>query len=154
MELVGFKKLHENAKFPERGSELAGGWDVTTTEIEKVRDDFYICKLGFSLELPKGKKLTLIPRSSQTKTRWMVINSPGLGDEDYRGEYQYRFTAIPSGVKEENGSFVLTYDEFPFKVGDRIGQVYLEDVIPIKFFERDELTETKRGEGGFGSTNK
>lgn len=150
---VNFKKINKNATIPERGSEFAGGWDVTATEIEQVSEDFVICKIGFALGLPSGTKLTLVPRSSLTKTHWVVQNSPGLGDEDYRGEYQFRFRCIPSGIEYvESNVFKLKYDEFPFKLGERIGQVYLEEVIPMNFIEVEELPETKRSTGGFGST--
>lgn len=146
---VKIKKLHPDATLPKQATEFAGGWDVTTTEIIQESDDFVICKLGFALELPVGYKLTLVPRSSLTKTKWVLQNSPGLGDQDFLGEYQYRFRAIPSKTIFSN---TLAYDSFPYKVGDRIGQVYLEEVIPIEFEEVEELIITKRNTGGFGST--
>lgn len=155
---VKIKKLHPNAKFPEKASKLAGGWDVTVTEIIQESPDFVICKLGFALELPDGYKLTLVPRSSLTKTKWVLQNSPGLGDQDYLGEYQYRFRCIPTGIinvtsGEKSYDYrILKYEEFPYKIGDRIGQVYLEEVISIEFEEVEELSSSERGEGGFGST--
>ena len=69
---------------------------------------------------------------------------------DYLGEYQYRFRCIP--YKKMLLSDALEYERFPFKVGDRIGQIYLEEVIPIEFEEVEELSETIRGTGGFGSS--
>ena len=77
---VKFKKLHPDAKLPERADELCGGWDVTCTEIIYEAPDFVICKLGFALEIPAGYKVTLVPRSSFTKYKWILQNSPGLGD--------------------------------------------------------------------------
>ena len=156
---VKIKKFHKDAVTPKQATEFAGGWDVTVTEIKKVEDDLVICKLGFALQLPKGYKLTLVPRSSLTKTHWVLQNSPGLGDCDYRGEFQLRFRGIPIGYEKNPfknmGETVsnLTYEQFPFKIGDRVGQAYLEEVIPMEFKVVDELSETKRGEGGFGSTN-
>lgn len=91
-----------------------------------------------------------MPRSSLTKTRWFVQNMPGLGDADYTNEYQYRFRALPI---EYDLNFGLIYPEFPYKIGDRIGQIYLEEVIPIEFTEVDELEETER-KGGYGSTGE
>lgn len=152
---IGLKKINKNAVTPKRATEFAGGWDVVVTEIENISDDFVICKLGFALVLPIGYKLTLVPRSSLTKTHWVVQNSPGLGDMDFFGEYQYRFRCIPSGIEScDTNIFKLKYDSFPFKVGDRIGQVYIEEVIPLSFIEIEELPETKRNSGGFGSTGK
>lgn len=150
---IGFKKINENAIIPKRATNFAGGWDVFATEIEKISDDFVICKLGFALVLPEGYKLTLVPRSSLTKTHWVVQNSPGLGDSDFFGEYQFRFRCIPSDIdvlylNKQN----LKYEEFPFNVGDRIGQIYLEEVIPINFNIIDELPESNRNPNGFGST--
>lgn len=148
---VLIKKLNPNTKIPEKASELAGGWDVVATEIKLHGEDFAICKLGFALEIPEGYRLILVPRSSLTKTDWVLQNSPGLGDADYRGEYQYRFRCIPSGwVKGAD----FYYQNFPYRVGDRIGQIYLEKVIPIDFIETDTLDDTERGDGGFGSTGK
>lgn len=159
---VRFKKLHKNAKIPQRADELCGGWDVTCTEINQISSDVVVCKLGFALEIPAGYKLTLVPRSSFTMYKWILQNSPGLGDASYRGEYQYRFRAIPDKLSEFPESnqnpwdryIGLCYPEFPYKEGERIGQIYLEEVIPIEFEEVEELSETDRGDGGFGSSGK
>ena len=150
---IRIKKLNELAQIPKQAHAFDGGWDVVCTEIEQVSEDFVICKLGFSLDLPRGYKLTLVPRSSLTATHWIVQNSPGLGDEGFKNEYQYRFRALPTGVDRiSNANFKLSYPEFPYKVGDRIGQVYLEEVIPIVFTWVDALTDSSRGMGGYGST--
>lgn len=145
---IKIKKLHPNAVIPKQASELAGGWDVTCTEIIQEADDFVICKLGFALQPPPNYKITLVPRSSITKTNWILQNSPGLGDPDYLGEYQYRFRCIPNVSPNP-----FKYQEFPYKIGDRIGQLYLEEIIPINFVEVEELSDTERGTQGFGSTN-
>lgn len=150
---IKIKKLHPNATIPKQATELAGGWDVTVTEIEKAEDDLVICKLGFALQLPKNYKLTLVPRSSLTKTKWFIQNSPGLGDADYLQEYQLRFRALPFDVHvvDRFGGIALEYPKFPYKVGDRIGQVYLEEVIPIEFIEVDEF-DFENDRGGYGHT--
>jgi dUTP pyrophosphatase len=150
---IRIKKLNELAQIPKQAHAFDGGWDVVCTEIEQVAEDFVICKLGFALEVPERYKLTLVPRSSLTSTHWIVQNSPGLGDAHYRGEYQYRFRALPTGVfRKSNAVYKLSYPEFPYKVGDRIGQVYLEEVIPMTFKEVDYLYESERNTGGYGST--
>lgn len=146
---VKIKKLHKDAVIPQRATKLSGCWDVVTTEIIQESNDFVICKLGFALELPQNMELVLVPRSGFTKTKWILQNSPGQGDPDYTGEYQYRFRAIPVGLDYFD---YFIYPEFPYKVGDRIGQIYLREIIPIKFEEVEELSQTERGEGGFGST--
>jgi len=157
---VQFQKLHPEAQLPKRGSELAGGWDVTVTEIVEKEPGFVICKLGFALQPSVNHKVTIVPRSSLTGTQWNIQNSPGLGDPDYRGEYQVRFRAFPTSGYTTPGNFVLNepikvifeYPEFPYKVGDRVAQMYIEEIIPIEFEEVETLSETERGSGGFGSS--
>jgi len=155
---VNIKKIHKNAVLPKQASEFAGGWDVVCTEIIKEREDFVIYKLGFALQPPINYKVTLVPRSSLTKTYWILQNSPGLGDPDYTGEYQLRFRCIPTYIDrfylDNIESYVseLAYEKIPYNVGDKVGQLYLEEIIPIEFEEVDELPLTQRGEGGFGST--
>jgi dUTP pyrophosphatase len=153
---IKIKKVHPLAQLPVRADEGCGGWDVIATEIIKQADDFYVCKLGLKMQPESPNyKITLVPRSSLTKTNWILQNSPALGDWSFTGEYELRFRAIPQGLKgNTDWGYSLKYPEFPFKVGDRIGQIYLEEVIPIKFDESTELIETSRGAGGFGSTGK
>ena len=68
-----------------------------------------------------------------------------------------RFKGIPTNIDtlvNIQNTQVLTYDDFPYNIGDRVGQMYLEKIIPIEFEEVNSLVETKRGSGGFGSTGK
>lgn len=155
---VKFKKLNENAQLPTRGSEQAGAWDVYASEITKESDGYYIVSLGFATEIPEGFALRASPRSGLTKTNWYIANSPCLIDSDYRGDWQVRFRGVPTGIAIVDihgfNAYQLTYDEFPFQVGDRVAQIYLEEVLPVEFIEVKELDETTRGAGGFGSTGK
>jgi dUTP pyrophosphatase len=164
MEKIKFKKIHPLAQIPKKATELAGGWDVTVTELIKKSPNKIYCKLGFALKIPKGYRLNIVPRSSFTKYNWVMNNSPGLGDADYLDEYQIRFTAIPTGccsdkkvcasnVLETTSS--LTYDGFPYNIGDRIGQIYLSKIEDINFTEVKEFEELISDRvGGFGSTGK
>lgn len=156
---VYIKKTHPLAQLPKRATEYAGGWDVIATEIEKVSNDFVICKLGFIAQLPAGYKLTIVPRSSLTKTHWVMQNSPGLGDPDFFGEYQIRFRAMPINFKLNDPLFTkedeLVYPEFPYSIGERIGQVYIEKIIDTEFIEVDEIFKIGvRNPEGFGTTGK
>lgn len=141
--------VHPNAKLPVKGSANAACWDVYAAEITSLPEGTYIVRLGFKLQPPPGYKVVLIPRSSITNTWLIQQNSPGQGDEDYRGEYQYRFKTLPWYAYHNT----LKYYEFPYKVGDRIGQIYLEKVIDFEL-EEGVVDQTDRGEGGFGSTGK
>lgn len=157
---VRVKILNPNAVLPKQGSQHAGGWDLVPTEIIQESPDLFICKYGFAMQPPFDYKITIVPRSSITKTNWFIQNSPCLGDPDYIGEYMTRFRCTPIGVienhfngkEEKNETYKLLYSDFPFKVGERIAQMYVEEIIPIGFEIVDQLTETTRGDGGFGST--
>ncbi|HMT01966.1 MAG TPA: hypothetical protein PKD00_01435 [Burkholderiales bacterium] len=143
--------LKDNALVPLRATEFAGGWDVVATEIVQVEKDFVICKLGFSLQPPSNFKVTLVPRSSITKTKWVMTNSPGLIDPDFTGEVSMRFRCIPQYKSIFNPCY---YEKFPYKVGERVGQLYVESIIPIEWKITNNLTNHNRLPEGFGTTNK
>lgn len=158
---VKIKRSHENAQIPTRGTEKAGGWDIYATEIitDPEQPDFVRVMTGIHLQPEPGTMIRIAPRSSLTKTHWIIQNSPVLCDEDYTGEYEIRFRAFPIGAHYtgiENSNITLpiqlVYPEFPFKPGDRIAQLYKSSVLPIVWEVVTELEETARGAGGFGST--
>ncbi len=150
---VNILKIRQDFKLPEKGSEFAGGWDLTAAVVEHIADDLVVIKLGFCLQPPSNHKVTIVPRSSITKTKWVLTNSPALIDPDYNGEVMLKFRCIPNNLMTR----VLTgraFEEFPYKVGDRCAQMYLEKIIPIEFVEVPYIESSKRGDGGFGSTGK
>lgn len=154
---IEYIKTSKDSKTPHMASELAGGHDVTVTDIQHRFDGQVWCMLGLKVAVPEGYRLMIIPRSSITKSGYILQNSIGLIDADFRGEIQARFIAFPSGFDKlptSGDEFVtqISYPKFPYEVGDRIGQVYLEKIIPIEWEEVTELSETERGEGGHGST--
>lgn len=95
---------------------------------------------GLSFEIQSGYEVQIRPRSGLSlKTDLLVVNSPGTIDADYRGE-----------VKIILGNFGK--DNFTIKHGDRIAQMVLAPIHQAEFSVVDELSDTERGEGGFGST--
>jgi len=156
--VIKFKRLNSKAVIPNIMTLGAACLDVVATEI--IQNINYVTvKLGFATEIPEGFKVVMSPRSSFTQKGWVLQNSPCQIDSDYRGEWMLKFEAIPwtshLGWSEFSGqSISFKYPPFPYKVGDRVAQVWLEKVIPIEFEEVDELSSTERGGGGFGSTNK
>jgi dUTP pyrophosphatase len=141
---VRFKKKDESSKLPVKGSLNAACYDVYAHSIKVERPDKIIVGLGFMTEIPPGFKGTLVPRSSISKTPWFLANSMGIIDADYRGEWMM--------VLRTTGSVI--YDALPFEIGERCGQIYFEKVGDIEMEEVDELSDTARGTGGFGSTGK
>lgn len=138
---VKLKKLVDNVEIPFYASEGAACADVIAVSERFDKDGFVEYGLGFSLEIPTGYKVDIRPRSSiSSKTDLVLINSPGTIDSDYRGEIKVRFKPVkPVGAKR-------------YKVGDKIAQIMISPVLQMKFEEVNELSDTDRGEGGFGST--
>jgi dUTP pyrophosphatase len=137
---VKFKKISDNTIVPSRGSLDAACYDVYAHSIVHKDDGKVVVGLGFKTEIPVGYKAVLVPRSNLTKHHWVMNNSIGIIDSDYRGEWMCVFTAIKEG------------QDFPYSVGDRVAQFYLDEVYNIAFLEVKALSDTNRGEGGFGST--
>jgi dUTP pyrophosphatase len=147
-------KLFEGGKLPIKATEEAACYDVFVRDIEYNTNnkDKVTVYLGFATEIYKGWKGIIVPRSSQGKTYWSQLNSPGQVDADYRGEWMIKFTSIPTSNHSLIGQHYDT--EFPFKIGDRVAQIYFERVNEIDFIQVEELSVTERGDGGFGSTGK
>lgn len=151
---IKFKRLDENAVVPQRATALSGGLDIVATKIE-CDGEVVTVNTGLAMQPPPGYMIRISPRSSITKTRWILQNSPALGDADYTGEYILKFRSIPklSNHYSEAGELITEQvcDTFPFSVGDRVAQMWVEKVIDVVFVE-EELDQTDRGSGGFGST--
>ena len=167
---VKIKRLSENAVIPKYSLEGDGAQDLVATS--KNYDEFgnihYGTGLAFSI--PEGYVGLLFPRSSNAKKDLILSNSVGVLDSNYRGEVSFKFK--PSAVlysdipnPENNiGTISETFDDVilpnslvPFQeysIGDRIGQIIILPYPKIEFIEVDELGETNRGEGGYGSTGK
>jgi dUTP pyrophosphatase len=136
---VKIKLLHPEAKIPARFNETDACYDVYATSIAYIGHDRYEYGLGFALELPPNTQLDLRSRSSIYKTGMILSNSIGTGDEDYRGEYKAIFYHLIQSLPK-------------YKVGDRILQIQLRSREDVKFIPSLELGETKRSDGGYGST--
>jgi dUTP pyrophosphatase len=143
---------------PTRASDGAACYDVVATRIEVIEPRKIKVYLGFATEIPKGYKGCIVPRSSFTHQNWIMQNSPAQIDEDYRGEWMLKFQAIPDNYMEsgDEGAMIpgdFRYPNYPYKVGDRVAQIYFEKVQKAEFtISLDDLDETERGSEGFGST--
>ena len=140
---IKLQKVTEDARMPIKGSEHAAAYDVYAHSITETGGKVKV-GLGFKTEIPKGYKGIVVPRSNLTKFRWVLNNSYGVIDSDYRGEWMAIFTLIDNSDTDS--------DEFPYGVGDRVAQIYFEEVLPISFDVVPELEQSERGDGGFGST--
>ena len=142
--VISVKKIKDNAILPSRGSEYAAGWDLYAAIEEPISIAPHETKkigTGLAFELPNYTFGAIFPRSGlATKQGLRPANCVGVCDSDYRGEYI---------VAVHNDSESIRWVE----PGDRIAQLILMPYISMIFNEVDELTETKRGDGGFGSTD-
>jgi dUTP pyrophosphatase len=141
---IKFKKKDATSKLPVKGSLHAACYDVYVHKITIERPNKMILGLGFSTEIPEGYKGVVVPRSSISKENWVLANSIGIIDADYRGEWMMVFRCLGE----------MIYHPLPFGVGDRCGQIYFEEITPFEIEEVEDLSDTERGEGGFGSTGK
>src|SRR5690606_18700820 len=110
-----------------------------------------------AFEIPKGYVGLLFPRSSNSKKDLLLSNSVGVLDSGYRGEVMfkykpsYKFDIYPWNIYDYDGiEFIGDLHE----VGDRIGQLIIIPYPSVEFVESDDLSDTERGQGGFGSTGK
>ena len=141
---VRIKKLNENAVIPSYAKDGDAGMDLVATSIISETDTQITYGIGLALEIPNGFVGLIFPRSSVRKTRLILSNCVGVVDSGYRGELQATFNKINQNSIAEND----------YKVGDRIAQIMIIPHPPIEFKEVNDLSETERGEGGFGSTGK
>ena len=151
--LVNIKRLHENAVVPKYAKEGDAGLDLVATEILKDTPEQITYGTGLAIELPEGYVGLVFPRSSVRNTGLQLSNSVGVIDSGYRGEIQVTFNKIFDTEKIYDEIKILGNDNF-YKIGDRVAQIIIMKHPYILFSEVNELTETERGNGGFGSTGK
>ncbi len=132
------KRLHTDAKLPHYANHGDAGMDIYAVTKE-VKEKFIEYGTGLAFEIPNDHVMFIYPRSSLSNKDLIMANHVGVLDSGYRGELKLRFRKIGDDV----------YD-----IGEKIGQVIVVPFPKIEFEEVDELSETKRGEGGFGSTGK
>lgn len=137
---VKVKKLNENAVIPKYSKDGDAGLDLIATSVSQT--DLQITYgTGISMEIPNGYVGLVFPRSSIRKYDLSLSNSVGVIDSGYRGELMATF------------NLKNPYSEI-YEVGDRIAQIMIIPYPKIKFVESNELSDSDRGDGGFGSTGK
>lgn len=141
---VQVKKLKDSATTPTRGSEQAAGYDLYAAIDEAITiqpHETVKVGTGLAMVLPNDTFGAIFARSGlATKQSLRPANCVGICDSDYRGEYIVPLHNDSNEVKTINP-------------GDRIAQLVLLPFYPINFEEVEDLDETERGEGGFGSTD-
>jgi len=144
MEKVLVEIINQSANAnPSYESEFASGMDVRAKLVEPIRlqpSERIMLKTGIYVAIPEGYEIQVRPRSGLAhKHGIMVVNSPGTIDADYRGECNVLL------INTSNIPFVIN-------PGDRIAQFVLCPVAKVQWVNVETLSETKRGDGGFGSS--
>jgi dUTP pyrophosphatase len=140
---VKIKRLKPNAVIPTYAKEGDAGMDLVATSVISETHTQITYGLGVALEIPEGFVGLIFPRSSIRKTRLQLSNSVGVIDSGYRGELQATFNKIITTIENQKNDY---------KVGDRVAQIMIIPHPSIDFQEVEYLSNTQRGEGGFGST--
>lgn len=164
---IKYKKLREDAVAPYRRFDVDAGFDFTAIWKE-VKDKYTEYGTGIAIEIPSGYVGYLFPRSSVRDQDFMMKNSVGVVDASYRGEIKFSFANVIHDMFEN----VMNADELSpdysdgkainikllnrhmdhYKIGDRVGQLVIMKKPDIKWVEVKELSETKRGTAGYGSS--
>ena len=152
---VRVKKLCDAAVIPCKAHRTDAGMDLVATSMSVDKEGNIVYGTGLAFEIPEGHVGLLFPRSSNAKKTLLLSNSVGVIDSGYRGEVLVKFK--PSDT-------FLEYDGYPHKmkttptgcyeVGERIGQIIIMPYPDVVFEESEELSDTERGDGGYGSSGK
>lgn len=143
---IKFKKLDPRAVVPTKATPGSAGYDLTaisvTTEVNENGQVILVYHTGLAIEIPEGYEGEIRPRSSICKKPLRMCDAPGTIDSDYRGEILVKFN--------------VTTDSIPsvYKEAEKIAQLLINKVENVQFEESAELSDTERGEGGFGSTDE
>ena len=142
---VLIKKLNPNVVLPAYKTNGASGMDLMAfieRPIKIAPNSSYLVPTGLSVAFIEDYEVQIRPRSGlAAKNSITVLNTPGTIDSDYRGEIKI--------ILFNHGK-----EDFLINNKDRIAQIILTPVVKMEFEETDNLPDTLRGEGGFGSTGK
>ena len=141
---VNIKKLSPDAVIPKYGSEFAAGADLYACgeSAEIAPGETKLIHTGIAVELPLGTVGLIYARSGLASKRGLApANKVGVVDCDYRGEVMVAL--------HNHGTQPQTVE-----AGERIAQLVIAPYYTANFIEADELSDTVRGEGGFGSTGR
>jgi len=139
---VKIKKLSPDAVIPKYAKDGDAGLDLVATS-KLSNTSFQVSYgTGLAMEIPKGFVGLVFPRSSIRNTELTLSNSVGVIDSGYRGELQATFNKTRG------------FGSIDYSIGDKIAQIIIIPYPPIEFQEVEELNNTERGKGGFGSTGK
>ena len=147
---IKFKPCHDLFKLPKKATPGSAGFDMLACIDEPVKmyeGQTVAISLGCSVEIPEGYEIQVRPRSGLAlKQNITILNSPGTIDNDFRG------TCMAIVHKSFSPSLESITPPFIINPGDRICQFIVNKLPEVELELAEELSDTQRGSGGFGST--
>ncbi len=157
---VKIKKLYEDSILPTKAHATDAGYDLYAHSKSYDNDGNVVYGSGVAMEIPKGYVGLVFPRSSNAKKDLILSNSVGVIDSGYRGEISFKFKKNLK-LRTEYGTMGFDNEIELVKGGykdyslrDRIGQIIIMPYPEIEFVEVDELSDSDRGDGSYGSSGK
>lgn len=139
------QRHYEGMPLPAKSHPGDAGFDLTAMGLEPLRDGVYSFDTGVSVQVDEGYYCEVVPRSSIVKTDFVLANSVGVIDPDYRGRIRVVLRYLGQGGGEAEARALLH---------QRIAQLLIRRLEPVRIEAVEALEETARGQGGFGSTGK
>jgi dUTP pyrophosphatase len=171
------KKLDPLATIPSYAKGGDACFDLTAVSVSSA-NDYIEYDTGLAVEIPEGYVGLIFPRSSVTNKDLMLKNSVGIIDSGFRGSIRFRFNVVRQSIRNEateedyqtyftenqitdpkqiqyiRNKGLSRYSPNSYNVGERIGQMMILPYPTVEFEEVDELSNTERGHGGYGSTGQ
>lgn len=173
---IKFKKLLHNAVTPLQGHRGDAGYDLTAAEVTIDDNGIITYNSGIAVEIPHGYVGLLFPRSSIYKKGLKLTNCVGVIDSPYRGPVMAKFdtnisywdsvytpseplhqTLLETGIlpvylEKDDVEKGIQIELEIYKIGDRFIQLVIVPIPDVEYEEVEELSDSSRGEGGYGST--
>ena len=146
---VKIKRLDKRAVVPSYSKKGDAGMDLTAINISKDNVGNITYHTGLAIEIPEGYVGLLFPRSSICKKQQFLTNGVGVIDSSYRGEIMAKFKPVMGSYE----TILELFESNEYEIGDRVVQLLIIPYPQIELEEVEELSDTERGYGGFGSTN-
>lgn len=139
---IKVKRLNELAMLPTKAHATDAGFDLYATSKTYDNDGNVVYGCGLAFEIPEGYMGLVFPRSSNANKLLLLSNSVGVIDAGYRGEVTAKFKRL----------YPISQGEYA--IGERFAQLIMMPIPAVEFEEAEELSESERGVGGYGSSGK
>ena len=137
---IKIKKLNPLAILPTKAHSTDAGFDLYATSKTYDENGNAVYGCGLAVEIPEGYMGLVFPRSSNARTQLLLSNSVGVIDSGYRGEVTAKFKSLSPSHDAE------------YKIGERFAQLIVMPIPAVEFEEAEELSDSERGTGGYGSS--